>query len=389
LRVVNPAIDSLKLRLKVDRVRFTPEGRRLLFERKLLLTKGDIKKLLSKEVELEELEEQYLRDFKRYAYIPECLEEQGIKVRFLVVSRYFSFNPGLSGDYLEVLINSKLLKKRYFEGITSETVRLIWEEICSLGLFEVSFEDFLNGQAVDIDIKMDIEDISSEEFGRFIYLLNNIKTGELHLGVKNLGFQYSYRNKVSQYISKPFVKLYYKPVELVYGSPVFYRKFLEPLYGKEAYQLRLARVEGTIKNLKHLRHLGIKDNSLGYLLEQLTPERIRGILGSFLDKHLGLKANEKAKDILKGVEVKSRKPSDIDVYMLVKQFIKSGYTLEMVVSAVKFSYERHGVSKVSMYRKLNKVREAYQYLLEHDGDLKVERKFMDFLHLLFKEAHIQ
>lgn len=389
MEVVNPAIDSLKLRVRVDKVNFTPEGKRLLLDKKVLLSLEDIKELLNEGMDLEDLEDQSEEDFKRYAYIPEDLEEQGIKVRFLVVSRHFTFNPELSGDYLEMLLNSKLLKERYFEGITLETVKALWQEVNSLGLFEISFEDFLSGEVVDIDIKMDIEGISSSDFGRFIYLLNNLKEGELHLSTNNLGLQYSYRHKMKQYISKPFVKLYYKPTELLNSSPTFYYNFLQPFHGKRAYKLKLARVEGTIKNLKHLRSLGIQSNKFHVVLEKLTSTKICAILGSFLDKHLKLRSSEKVRDILKGVGGVSSKPSDIDLFLLVKQYIKSGYTLEMVLSAFKFSYERHGVSKASTYRKLRKVKKVYRYLLENDEDLKVERGFMEFLEVLLRFAHIQ
>jgi len=226
MKIVNPAIDSFKLRIKADKVLFTPRGRELLMERKVSIGVDKVKRVLNGEMNLDELESELeYGDFKRNAYFPEELEEKGIKLRFLVVRRDYPYKPELSGDYLEILLNSKLLKERYFEGITLDNILIILEEINSLGLFEINFDDFVNGSVVDVDIKADIEDISESEFRRFIDLLNNIKEGEIHKGEKNLGIQYSYRQNTSHYIGKPFVKFYYKPIELLNNSPIFYRLY--------------------------------------------------------------------------------------------------------------------------------------------------------------------
>jgi len=382
----NPAIDSLKLRIKADKVEFTPKGKKLLLDKKVLFDLDIVKKFLDEEVNPDDLEDEFenivMGDFKRMAYIPKELEDEGIKLRFLVVSRNFPFNPELNGDYLEIQINSKLLKEKYFEGITLETVAIIWDEINSLGLFEVSYDDFVNGYVVDVDIKADIDGIDKKEFRRFLKLLNNLKEGELHIGKNNLGLQYGYRHKTNQVISKPFIKLYYKPIELINNSPIFYKLHLEPLYGSNAYKLKLARVEGTIKNKGHFRSLGIKDNSFLNVLEYLNGDRIVYILGEFLNRHLKVKKTEGVKNMLNGVEFLNNKLSDGLLFLLVKQYIKNGFTLEMVESNLRFTLMGIGLSKSSIWRAVKRAKEIYLYLLESDETLKVEKDFFEFLNLL-------
>lgn len=180
------------------------------------------------------------------------------------------------------------------------------------------------------------------------------------------------------------MKFYYKPIELLNNSPIFYRLYLEPLYGKGAEKLNLARLEGTIKNRKHFLRLGIEDNSLLKVLRALTPEKIVSILGGFLNKHLNLKRYDFGKDILKGVKPMSSKPkpSDVDLTLLVKALIKLGYPLERILNTVKYSYISWDIHRTSYIRKSKRIREIYVYLLENDEDLKVEGKFIELLKLL-------
>jgi hypothetical protein len=368
MKLSHPAIDSLKLFINLGKVKLTEEGKRELYENRVSLPAEDVERLRNGEVELDEILNGLSDDdFKRKAYIPKELKEKGITVRLMVVSRHFFHGNGV---FLEVLVNSKILMEDYFKGITRETVKVVWKRLNELGLFYVSFEDFLSGLAVDVDFKVDIDEISEEEFRRFISLLNSIKEGEIHTGLKNLGLQYGYRHKKSGYISYPFIKMYYKPVELLSNSPDFLRNFLD-VKGME-----LARIEGTVKNKKHFQSLGIPDNELGHLLE-LPDERIVGLLGGFLRRYVKFEQ-------LKGVgNVGMRvKPTDLDFMLYVKRSIKSGMTLEMLESELRSTYKVNGKNRASILRKVSKLRKVYKGLLESEPDLKVEKKFFQFLDLI-------
>lgn len=379
MKLMNSSIDSMKVFINFGKVKLTEKGKRELYETRISLPEGDIKKLQDGEADLEEvLSSLSEEDFKRKAYIPKDLREKGISVRLMVVTRYFHG----TGTYLEVLVNSKLLMKDYFKGITQETVKTIWERLNSLGLFYVDFEDFLDGHAVDVDFKVDVDGISEQEFRKFISLLNSIREGEIHTGLKNLGLQYGYRAKKSGYVSSPFIKLYYKPIELLNNSPEFAKSFLD---GVE--QLNLARIEGTVKNKKHFKSLGIKDSRLGYILEHLSGKKIVKLLGGFLNRYLRF-------DQIQGVGqldfVEGVTPSDLDFMLYVKRSIKSGITLKMLESEVKRAYEVNGKSKSSTQRKVKKLRRFYRYLLESDPDLREESKFFKFIDLVLRgsETHL-
>src|SRR5690625_7087331 len=50
---------------------------------------------------------------------------------------------------------SKLLKERYFEGITHLTVYDYWQALQSLAVAEFSFQTFMQASMTDVDIKKD------------------------------------------------------------------------------------------------------------------------------------------------------------------------------------------------------------------------------------------
>src|SRR5690625_4477892 len=97
----------------------------------------------------------------------ECLNEEritrkyvepgtGVKVTFQVKT----IRDRVSGSYkystyLVIKCTSKLLKERYFEGITHLTVYDYWQALQSLAVAEFSFQTFMQASMTDVDIKKD------------------------------------------------------------------------------------------------------------------------------------------------------------------------------------------------------------------------------------------
>ena len=77
----------------------------------------------------------------------------GIKTKFgLEVQKIRSES---SDEFLIILINSKILKKRYFQGITKNNIKFVYKYLISLQAVYFDFETFLNSEITDVDFKRD------------------------------------------------------------------------------------------------------------------------------------------------------------------------------------------------------------------------------------------
>ncbi len=394
MKISNPAIDSFRMYIPITKVEFTPEGEKQLLEKKVITSEAQMKKQMKELINelkngmksVEEIEEELEdfnfgldeEEFKRVAYEVAGLKSKGITIRLLVLEHYH-FQEG-TNTYLVLLINSKILKEKYLLGITKETIKDIWLELLSLELFYVEFEDFLNGTLVDVDIKADIKDLSPKDFKVCIKELNRISSsGELYLPkrgqkIKNLGLEYGYRKKQHNVRSKPYVKLYHKTVELRYQSRIFTDNFLKDIDIKN-----LARIEGTIKNKKHLRSLGIKENTLGNLLEKLTEEKILEINWNFLNKHLKMERSIAMVDTKK-LNISGK---DIEIFDKVRShMLLEGYSLETIKRRTQSLYNSIGASRPTIRAALKRAEKYYFYILANDKEVEGKKPFLEFMEIL-------
>lgn len=193
--------------------------------------------------------------------------------------------------YLTLKITAKLLKSRYYDGITVETLPLIAEYLNSVGV-QLSIEQLLSSQITDIDFCRDL----IIEPQRYIELIeyfkrNTIATIQQNRGLNifnradNRGVEFSKREKATP--SNPYLKLY--------------NKYLDSYSGKHgeffnAYDLEtcedLHRVEFTLKDSKHFKHHGILSNTLRTFLN-LTHQQLLKILGSITEHHINKPTNSR------------------------------------------------------------------------------------------------
>mgnify|MGYP000415585683 CR=1 FL=1 len=129
----NTEIDSLKIRIPTDKIQIT--------DSKLIGTKITI---------LEETAE-VLREFKDNAL---KFSNNGISTRFAIETMPID-SRGRTVEFLTILVNSKLLKSRYLEGITKENIREVYNEIQNYNVVKFSFAAFMQGACTDIDFKTD------------------------------------------------------------------------------------------------------------------------------------------------------------------------------------------------------------------------------------------
>jgi len=226
------SIDSLKLRIPIQKVEIIePTLKGTWIKARISVDTGEI---------IEDPEK-----FKNQSF---GVENKGIKTKYLCQK---ISNGRTVEDYLCILFNSKLLKSRYLEGITSENIGIVYDEMMKQNIVKVSFEDFINGICTDIDFKADYELKEKESFDDLLTNLDKLttKTADREKGNRifrqkgNYGIEWSKRQFSSN--SNPYVKVYHKSIELLYNSSIFYQEYI-----KEMNQ-NLVRVEWTLKGKKH------------------------------------------------------------------------------------------------------------------------------------------
>lgn len=158
--------------------------------------------------------------------------------------------------FIEIVLTSKLLRERYFEGITKNTLKHFYKEFMSYKIFKCEYETFINSQVSDIDICINryVQDINIwQEIISEIYIQSGTKQrfARKIIDSTNCGLQYNNRNSAKP--SLPFIKFYHKELELHSKSAEFFNTYLFPKFAKSIKGL--VRVEATIKNSRHKQRL--------------------------------------------------------------------------------------------------------------------------------------
>jgi|TARA_R110002051_G_C8722159_1_gene496841 hypothetical protein len=197
-------------------------------------------------------------------------------------------------DCIILLLNSKQLEGRYFEGLTLDSIKVIYNKVIELGILKCDFSTFLGGSATDVDFKKDyqMEMDNYKEIIKGCSLMskdsNQVDVGKrLHKGESNLGISWSKR-ETSKYIANPFTKIYHKGLEFISpkdkgGSKEFKDKYLSHIDTSN-----IIRIETTVKNKRHLESLklDLKYFTLFDLLS-MSVEQNDWVIKSAVNKHLG------------------------------------------------------------------------------------------------------
>lgn len=309
-------------------------------------------------------------DFKRYAK-----EYNTDTVPIKVAIEMRNTTEGKTEEVLTILINSKHLKQKYFEGLTIDNIKFIYDEIMSLNAFGVQYENFLRSACTDIDLKLD-EIMNQPEWTE---LLNQFKlvtkpSAELGGGYKSYkptkenplqnGLQYGVRKHATP--KRPFLKLYWKGGELLSNSLDFREKYLSEYTDEELK--RIVRLETTIKNKKHAQTFGIDNVTLLGLLS-LTETQKDAVFRQMFSKHLN---RPKRQVIVQKVEKANQlSPADHVLYFAIvsnMELTKGTHTevIEAIISGIEGK-----VARSRMKTRLNSIYE--RFIKGSDTDLRVEK----------------
>jgi len=260
------AIDSLKIRIPLNRVQILDEGIREVVANVSTRT-GEV------------LQEKENTRSSR--------DEHGIKTEFSIEKRATQFE---TVQYLIILVNAKQLKERYFEGIKGKNIAQLHSYLVGLGVVQFSLKEFLRGECTDIDFRKDFTAKEDEMKEAFDFMHGNSKAStdydkgsKLFWKKDNKGLQFNKRN-TTKVRTAPFLKIYSKTLDLLHKSNVFALSHFDTI------PQDLWRLEFTIKNKKHLDSFG-HGNSLSELIS-LTADQIETMSTKSLKAVLNQKTRE-------------------------------------------------------------------------------------------------
>ena len=217
------------------------------------------------------------KDFKGKAYKH---SELGISTRCLIENQMTAERT--KKEFLTFGINAKMLKSKYAEGLTLNNVKHVYDYLISLKLAYFTFEDFIQAQCTDVDFKFDFK---CDSLGELIDKMKSVSqpTKVADRGYRafqqanNMGIQWS--NRHSTALSKPFIKIYSKELDLKNNSSEFYDAYLQGQDFKD-----VTRVEYTIKNKKHFKSFNVSNTSLEGVLS-LSQDKMSAMMQSCMSKH--------------------------------------------------------------------------------------------------------
>lgn len=324
-------IDSLRIRVKLDRVK--------------IIDKRVVQQWLTYYPDIDQLDDD-LKNAPPYTKIT-----QGITYRFF--PKAFINARKMSEEYMVFQVSAKMLKHRYFEGITMDNVQLIVDGLNQWGAIKITKEALLDGLVSDIDICINqlidprsletafslIHQFPKQSKKPLIHFINKqtiakpfnqnrnahfeVADGQFindeyvaPRKVKNLGIDFNKREKATN--STPYCKIYHKGWELLTKSSEFAYYNLPNM--RKALHDNLVRYEFTIKNAKHKAYLCEKGFDADFKtfkdLLKAEPAELRRIAMSGLSHYLESQTRSKVDSDLK--------PMDIMIQYFIEKLIKRG-----------------------------------------------------------------
>lgn len=319
---------------------------------------------------------------------PIVIQSYGITLRIsLVEIPIFNEDKGekIQTKFINLTLSSKLLKHRYFEGITKDTTLTLYNEFIALNVFRCSYDTFLGGYASDIDVCVNRYADSPNSFLDVLKSLisqsgNKAKHCHLIRQNENLGLTFNKRSFAKP--SLPFIKLYFKHWELLSKSADFYNNFLFPEYANEIENL--TRIEATIKNYDHKRRLA----KFGILPQFKTLKEYLEIPQSdllrFVKFSLGAYVIEQSR-----MKAPNLSPTEHIIFELIQNCILKGYDFDTLIMLVEtFEGSTTESTQVSRSRMRKKIKELFDLQIHFDAKLQVKatankhvNEYLNFLKL--------
>lgn len=247
--------------------------------------------------------------------------------------------------YLKV--NAKFLNENYLEGITTESLKTIWETSQQIPNFlKFDLETFLQAGHTDTDLKIDYGcDIeSSREVIKAIY---NITPEENKHYVQqynkrtNLGIEFNQRQKAKP--KHPYLKWYNKQIELNLPKNIWLRDTLIKKFGSVP---EILRYEFNFKTNDTWKKNGLqKPQTLEQLCEYIKTDEVKKFILEAPDKLYIMKAKREKAMTQKTEGDIIESPIEFMIRAMAEDHLENGKGRNYFLSIVD-RYERtYGVSK--------------------------------------------
>lgn len=320
-------------------------------------------------------------DFKKNAYKH---SENGISTRF-AIEKQVTENQVVE-EFLTILLPSKVLKEKYFEGLTLENIHLAHSYLMSLEVVEFSLDTFLQGQCTDVDFKKDrvttdLPTIIKECQARTKESANKGEGYRSYIKSDNTGIEWSDR-RTTKFKTHPYLKIYHKEKELNHNSKEFSKCYLNGIDFKD-----VVRAETTIKNRKHFKHYQVEDAALGSILS-LTSEIKDSFIARAVNTHL--QDNTRSKAPREGLT-----PTDAMFVNMFQQCMERGISWRVIRESNLDAIERQknledkksvARTRKAIYREEKHLDELYKtYILDTPYDKftkKLDETFGSFFNWL-------
>lgn len=365
--ICEPCIDSLSLSIEESKVK--------------VLDHRINSETITYYVDIDEYDDEVKKP-KPYIY-----EKDGIRIRFTKVMRMQ--HDGTQLSMLNITLSSKLLHERYFQGFKNYNIHLAYEFLMSMKIVSFSIQDFLNAHVSDIDICYNFYTKPNLFLGLVSYYEKILKKGTSRYftphkkitrdgDILNLGLSFNDRQKSSP--ARPYVKFYYKKIELEGKSSDFYEKFLKP---HNPIIENLFRLEYTIKNYKHKERLLKKKylissfRSLNDLLS-IPVTQLKKIALSFQFDYF----DKKEDDTSYLRELKDISPTHLLICDLMAQLITRGVSETEIYRVINsFDRKQKSRTKTLIKKLLDHVKNSSQSLtnqIKNNTDLDTLVKSLQF-----------
>lgn len=315
----------------------------------------------------------------------------GVKVEYRVVKAAFGFSTRVT--CLQLLVNSKMLGRRYFEGITINTVEVLHGEIQRHGVVRFDLDTLLEARCLDVDFKLD----TRCDHGKLVdVLLRHTKNEVLSITKRvnkatakttHKALYYNDREASNRH-KYPYLKIYDKAAQLLYDDTDFLYRHFAPTGGLNAARelvARLVRIEYTIPNARAFKSHGIETTKLGDLLKLPFRLKLKMLLRT-MSKYVSLEimrdtdhpAHSKASDLIS--------PKDLMEITWIKGLLSLHGGRDKAVAYMAIEYANLNGLEVTDWR-VRKARSYYskvfdrhwEYLEASASDLTDYANDLDFL----------
>lgn len=267
-------------------------------------------------------------------------------------------------DCIYLQLNAKMLKEKYFHGITKNTIEQLYNYVQELKIIDIPFDLFMQGLASDVDICYDYDaEIEAMQKANYIIYKNVLPSHYPYVGKPfaqqaNTGLMFNRREKATP--TRPYCKIYHKSAELMHKSKEFADAHL-----RGVDFANIGRLEYTIKNSRHKKRLKVHYNTLADLIA-ISQNKFKTIILSGIPMYV--RENTTAK------EFKKLGPKDALLHYFLNLLIEKGADKYQIYQALNM-FEDEPVKKYRAKKMLDNLIEN----VDDKGRLINNAKAMDIL----------